>query len=227
MCVSAGAAAAVFAVMAQSPDKQRQTEPCPACSQYAGLPFHKPSVTEQTRCSKGVIPKGHIPAERKHGDTGCRRCGSVATHGSIVSFRPCMQCGGTGVAQVKVKKATPQAHEQPPKKGQAQTPPVTYAEVGNCTACKGTGKISTREECGLCANGYNHKKNPDGTFECRNCKRKHAERFAPCPCAKPDCPQCGGNWETVREEKCPDCCDGIIMPLKALQKKLLEEGGGP
>jgi len=191
--------------------------PCPDCSQHRGKFAHNPMRFDGLRC--GPIPAGYVPVAFQHSRGSCKNCLGTLRHGVIIGIRQCVRCRGTGWVEVKpaVEVSPGNTRDTPSQAINTDSIPVAAAGIEHCKGCE-KGYITTKEECGLCENGINHLRIKDGEFECRlsHCKGKHPTRFTPCICGSHDCPRCEGRGFNLKKEKCPDCIDGIITPLKAL-----------
>ena len=139
-------------------------------------------------------------------------CGSCSGSGRITRLITCPSCrgasadsGGDGVRQPNAPAATTAG---------------SMVQIEACTLCGPDGKVTRPVEigCKLCEKGFSHKKETaDGkdVYRCRKCGKVCDDRYAPCPCKKPDCPDCGKIEKLTETVTCPACGgDGLITPME-------------
>ena len=93
-------------------------------------------------------------------------------------------------------------------------------QIEACTFCGPDGKVTRPVEigCKLCEKGFTHKRESiDGkdVYKCRKCGKVCADRFTPCECGRPDCPDCSKIEKLIETVTCPMCGgDGRITPME-------------
>jgi len=209
-------------------------EPCRACNGSGKV--SPPSVVCPACSGRGVLLDRAGTIYRGHqGTRQCKMCRGSGTiqpdkvkcteckgQGVIVTRVPCPICKGKsagGGGKVQERAEEPQAPQTP----QAAATKVATVQVETCTRCGPDGKIKKTTTCERCEKGFNHKKvteNGKDVFKCRKCGKVCADRFTPCECKTPDCPECDGKFEKTEYVTC-DVCGGdkIITPLEKAKMK--------
>lgn len=201
--------------------------PCPNCSKWEGQNYHDAQVTKGGRCKQGTIPKGCIPSLNKSTDRCIAHLHPVTVpHNSPSGYRRCPKCFGKGELPDKIENQKEEAKPTPTsmennlvqeERGTKPTEdrPVVLVEVKKCDKCDEKGKIAPTIDCGLCENGFNHKKDGNA-YKCRACDKGCNSRFA--PCCRPDCPECGNKREVKMD--CTFCGgDKVVTPWEESQNK--------
>lgn len=149
---------------------------------------------------------------------GCSGTGKFITKKSSV----CPQCAGKGVliSRVPCYKCKGRPRPSPSQQAAVGDTGATMLAVETCKQCDSRGNISTEILCSRCDKGASHKKENEKFF-CRKCGKECKDRFIPCACGKPDCPDCKGDYKRVESKPCNVCGgDKIITPLE--REKLKE-----
>jgi RecJ-like exonuclease len=156
-----------------------------------------------------------------HKTVRCRRCAGT---GSLSDKRSntCTQCEGRGFLVKRIicpsckGQSAGNAAAAPAASTPANTPAnnVSIAQVEACTRCDKDGNTSSVVVCTRCEKGFVHRKENE-KFYCRKCGKECKDRFSPCACGQPDCPDCKGEYNKTVKKVC-DLCGGdkIITPLE-------------
>ena len=235
LCVIAALSVAVNAEACSTCADQGTIETRETCKPCKGSGKVFPAKKTCPGCSGGgaqLDRNGYI----YRGNQGARNCKACRGTGSIQPDKVnCGECRGQGVFVTKIQCPTckgatasrnsggqiQQARTVAPAIPAASAAPATSTvQVESCTFCGPDGKVTRAVEigCKLCEKGFSHKKETaDGkdVYKCRKCGKVCEDRYAPCPCKKPDCPDCGKIEKLTETVTCPACGgDGLITPME-------------
>ncbi len=160
----------------------------------------------------------------------CRNCKGKGELKELLGV-PCVTCTGQGVLIERVncpvckpKSVADTTFQSLPASDTAPAATtVQTLKVETCTLCGPDGKVKKTVLCEQCKQGYCHNKatvNEKDVFKCGKCGKVCSDKFAPCSCAKPDCPSCDGALKRVENKTCELCGgDGTITPLERAKAK--------